>query len=81
MKKSKKTLITVIVSIIIIVSILPHNQPCGAPGRTCATAPNENGVYSVSYDVQPNIISALEYIFRTNINIYYKRYEHSISIR
>ena len=60
--------------------MIPHIQGCGAPGHTCASAPDEHGIYTIFDDIQPSIVSTLEYILDIDIPLYYQRYRQHISI-
>lgn len=70
---TKTTRRIIVIVILVIIALRPQRQPCGAPGYTCATAPDEHGIYTTFDDIQPSIVSALEYIFDTDIAVYYWR--------
>lgn len=69
--ETKRRIIVIVV--LVIITLRPQRQPCGAPGYSCATAPDEQGIYRTFDDIQPSIVSALEHIFDSNIAVYYRR--------
>ncbi len=69
-KTTRRIIVTVV---LVIIALRPQRQPCGAPGYSCATAPDEKGIYTTFDDIQPSIVSALEYMLDTDIAVYYWR--------
>ena len=70
---TKTTRRIIVIVVLVIIALIPHRQPCGAPGYSCATAPDEQGIYTTFDDIQPNIVSVLEYLLDTDIPVYYQR--------
>ena len=69
---TKTTRRIIVIVVLVIIALRPQRQPCGAPG-SCATAPDEKGIYTTFDDIQPSIVSALEYVLDTDISVYYRR--------
>ncbi len=70
---TKTTRRIIVIVVLVIIALRPHTQPCGAPGYTCATAPDEHSIYTTFDDIQPSIVSVLEYLLDTDIPVYYQR--------
>ena len=65
-KRKKKIIITAlvlfvgIVTAVVLYLIAPVEVACKVPGYSCATAPDQYGFYSVSYDIEPRWVSIIE---------------------
>ena len=49
-----------IITFLFLVILFPVRVPCGVPSYTCASAPNSEGVYTVSFDVEPLFAMMIE---------------------
>jgi hypothetical protein len=73
MKKLKKIILIIILLFGIL--LIPIKVSCGGPFFTCATPPDENGLVSTFYEVEPLGIYIFELIFGTDGVIKYHRVE------
>ena len=67
----KRVLILLGVLVLVIVLALTVRTPCGQIHYSCATAPDQGGVYYTYYEVEPLGITLLETAIGTNLGIYY----------
>ncbi len=61
----------VVLVVLILILALPVPMPCGHVFYSCATAPDPDGTYYTSYEVEPLGITLLETMIGTNLQLYY----------
>jgi hypothetical protein len=54
-----------------LVLAFPVPMPCGHVFYSCATAPDPDGTYYTSYEVEPLGITLVETLIGTNLQVYY----------
>lgn len=73
--------IGVAVVLVIAALAMPIKQRCGTPGRTCAAALDAHGYAHYYYEVEPLSVFIIEYVFGSDIRLYYTSGEEVVKVR
>ena len=79
MQKSRnltKIFLLILLAAVVVVALFPVPVSCGAPGRTCMSAPDDQGYVSVYYEVEPLAVALVEGMLRMDLPL---KYAHGFS--
>ncbi len=68
---TRKRILILLGILLVLVLAIPIRMPCGHLNYTCATAPDQGGVYYTYYEIEPLGITLLETAIGSNLQIYY----------
>jgi hypothetical protein len=68
-----RVLVLVGVAVLLVIGVLalPIKQRCGAPGFSCATAPDAHGNISYYFEMEPLGVKLIESLTGSNFPLYY----------